>query len=136
MKKPKADIKGIASKLNVSVNQLQNIDYPIFCFKYLQENSLENCADVKLLKQFLKRVQKLSELGWTEINKSPRHGFGKELIPVARIKPQLPEFVTPDVTDLHVFRYGGNNLPFVCLKNQKILHVLFIEIKHGDIYDH
>ncbi len=59
-----------------------------------------------------------------------------EKIPIEKIHPKLPSFITPDVKYLHVFRATGNNLPFVGLEMQGVFRVLFIETNFGDIYDH
>lgn len=121
---------------SITTSSLANIDYPVFCFKHLQKTSFSDCNDAKLLRQFFERTKKLGELGWSEILKSAIHSFGAEPVAVDRIKPRLPNFITPDVKCLYAYRYGGNNLPFVCLRNGNVLHVIFIETKHGDIYDH
>ena len=114
----------------------RELDYPVFCFKHLQTHvSIKGCPD-SLFTSFIKRIQKLSVLGWDEINKSHRHSFGWEKISRDKIKPDLPAFVTRDVESFYVFRYTGNNRPFLAMKTGNILHVLFIEANFGDIYDH
>jgi hypothetical protein len=113
-----------------------DFDYPIFCFKHLQTDISINKCNEDIFKEFLKRVYKLSILGWKEIHKSPRHSYGWEKIPRNQIKPSLPSFVTPEVDFLYAFRYTGGNLPFLALRNGNILHVIFIEANFGDIYDH
>jgi len=111
------------------------IDYPVFCFKHLQWGNIRK-EDGQSLKDFIARAQKLENLGWNEIHASSRHSYGMEQIPVRMIKPQLPPFVSPDVKNLTAFRYTGSNLPFLALRNGNILHVIFIETRFGDIYDH
>ena len=98
--------------------------------------SIKDCKDYDFFFRFLERLQKLSELGWKEINKSNRHGFGTEKIPTDQIKPKFPEFITPDVNFLTAFRATGNNHPFLGIQNGKIFHIIYIESKFGDIYDH
>lgn len=119
------------------IEELASIDHPLFSFKYLQEHSVSNCRDVDFFKDFIFRLKKLSELGWTEIRKSDRHSFGMEKIPYYKIKPksQLPEFVTPDV-EFCAFRATGSNLPFLGIQKGKIFYIVFIETQFGDIYDH
>ena len=114
----------------------ESIDYPLFSFKYLQEHSIRDCKDHKFFFDFLIRLRKLSELGWEQIRTSARHSFGMEKIPRESIIPQIPNFITPDVEELHVFRSNGNNTALVGLQINKIFHVFFIETKHGDIYKH
>lgn len=111
-------------------------DYPIFCFKYLQNKSIKDCNNYKFFYDFLIRLQKLSELGWKEINKSNKHSYGTEKIPVKSIKPNLPSIITDDVEELTVFRANGNNLPFLGIEKPGLFHIVFIETKFGDIYDH
>lgn len=121
-----------------SFSTYDNIDYPLFSFKYLHKNSIENCSDPKFFFGLLMRLKKISELGWAEIRKTHRHSFGREKIPISSIKPkgQYPPFITPDVTDFSVFRSNGNNTAMVGFQIEKIFHVFYIETKHGDIYNH
>ena len=141
-KKKKASlIKEITSNKNITEENLGiygRIDYPIFSFKYLYNNSIDSCNDSKFFFDLLMRLTKISELGWDEIRKSQRHSFGMEKIPISSMipKPEYPPFITPDVTDFNVFRSNGNNTGLVGFQIEKIFHVFFIETKHGDIYRH
>lgn len=111
--------------------------YPVFCFKYLQLCSYNDCTDPKFFIDFLKRLQKLGQLGWQEINKSNKHGYGYEKIPISKIKPTMrPSIITEDVEELTVFRANGNNLPFLGIRLNDIFQVIYIETKFGDIYKH
>lgn len=117
-------------------NISSDINYPIFCFKHLNLNvSIKGC-DNDLYRQFFERIQKLSTLDWNAIAASHRHSFGWEQLPVDKIKPQLPGFVTPDVEKLYVFRYTGDNRPFIALRRGSVIHILFIEANFGDVYNH
>ncbi len=109
------------------------IDYPIFCFKHLK---LDFKKDHKFYFSFIERIHKLSNLTWNQINVADRHGFGIEKLPVGQIKPELPKFVTPDVTDLTVFRANGDNRPFLGLRKNNVFHVIFLEETFGDVYNH
>lgn len=119
------------------IEYFASLNYPIFSFKYLQEYSIKDCKDTSFYKDFLFRLKKLSELGWDEIRKSERHSFGMEKIPYFKIKPkaQLPDFITPDA-EFCAFRATGANLPFIGIQNGRIFHIIFVETKFGDIYDH
>jgi hypothetical protein len=112
-----------------------SIDYPVFCFKHLQRKLIKNCDD-KLFRSFIERLSKLGELGWKEISKSDRHSYGFELIDKSNIKPQLPMIISADIQSLYVFRYTGNNHSFLAIRNDNILHVIFIEANFGDVYNH
>ena len=119
------------------IEELVSIDHPLFSFKYLQKQSIENCTDADFFRNFIFRLKKLSELGWNEIRKSDRHSFGMEKIPYYKIRPksQLPEFITPDA-EFCAFRATGSNLPFLGIQSGKIFYIVFIEISFGDIYEH
>ncbi len=130
--KRKAVIKNRNKKGKLSFNKT-TIDYPIFCFKYL---TIKAKGDFKFYYNFILRLKQLSELGWKQIQTSPKHSFGTEKIPVNKIKKDMPKFVTPDVENLIVFRASGDNRPFLGLRNGNIFHIIFIEEKFGDIYDH
>jgi len=113
------------------------LSYPVFCFKYLHSISYVNCKDAGFFIDFLQRLQKLGQLGWNEINKSPRHSFGYEKIPVSAIKTNFrTTIMTEDVTELTVFRANGNNLPFLGLRLNDVFQVIFIETTFNDIYQH
>lgn len=112
------------------------IDYPVFSFKYLQEDSIKGCKDADFLNKFIIRLMKLSSLGWKEIRKSGRHGFGTEQIHISQIKPKKRVSITEDIDYLTVFRAHGDNRPFLGLNVYGIFHVIYIEANFCDIYDH
>ena len=122
---------------NIEKNKINGIDYPVFCFKYLQKDSIQSCTNSKFYFDFLFRLQSLCDLGWKGIRASGRHSYGMEKIPRTKIKPKkLPPIITPDISELHVFRATGGNLPFIGIQNNNIFHVIFIETNFGDIYNH
>ena len=121
------------NKIKIPTDNNIEINYPLFCFKHLQTKPKE---DFKFYADFIERLKKLCNLSWKEINVTQKHGFGTEKIPVKQIKPELPKFVTPDVTDLTVFRANGDNRPFLGLRKNNVFHIIFLEEKFGDIYDH
>jgi hypothetical protein len=129
-------IKAPTETNKIDTQSILNENYPIFCFKYLSDKSIKKCQDYQFYFDFLMRLKELSEKGWNEIRKAPKHSIGLEPLPRCKIKPDLPPCITPDVNKLHVFRANGNNLPFVGIQIQNILRILFIETKFGDIYDH
>lgn len=134
-KKLKVKSKGVTPQVSTDKKKPE-IDYPVFCFKYLQSDSYSECKDVKLIRSFFERCKKLAELGWKGIETSHKHSGGYEKLEKKVFRPKLPPFITPDVKKLLVFRYGKSNLPFVALRSENILHVIFIETVHGHIYDH
>lgn len=114
-----------------------NIDYPLFCFKYLQDYSIDDCKDPKFFHDVFIRLNKLSLLGWKEIRRSNRHSFGVEKIPVSSIKPKaITNMISPEIKELDVFRAVGDNRPMIGFQEGKIFHVIFIEARFGDVYEH
>ena len=126
-------VKAQQSKIKISSESGTQLDYPVFCFRYLQTTPDD---DYKFYSDFIERLKKISALTWNQINIADRHGFGTEKIPVGQIKPQLPRFVTPEVTHLTVFRANGDNRPFLGLRNGIVFHIIFLEEKFGNIYNH
>lgn len=111
--------------------------YPVFCFRYLQKYSYNECGDVSFFINFLERLKKLGELGWQEISKSHKHSYGIEKIPIRQLRvSSFPSIVTDDVNELTVFRATGNNLPFLGIRLEDKFQVIFIETRFGDIYPH
>ncbi|MBP7555550.1 MAG: hypothetical protein KA821_04775 [Chitinophagaceae bacterium] len=111
--------------------------YPVFCFKHLQQHSYHKCSDPLFFISFLERLKKLGELGWQGIQGSHRHAFGTEKIPINNLRVNsFPSIVTPEVTELTVFRANGNNLPFLGIRLDDTFQVIFIETNFGDIYTH
>lgn len=116
-----------------SENSNVELDYPIFCFRYL-ETKPKN--DHKFYTEFVQRLKKISQLTWKQINVADRHGFGTEKMPIGQIKQDLPKFITPEIEYLLVFRANGDNRPFLGLRKGNIFHIIFIEEQFGDVYDH
>lgn len=132
----KSLIKENSTPKTIAIQKIIEDDYPLFCFRYLSDKSIKSCNKADFFIDFLIRLHKLSELGWEEIRKSGRHGFGMEPLHKSKIIPKLPECVTPDVTNVRVLRSSGSNLPLVGLQVGCVFRVFFIETKFGDIYEH
>ena len=81
------------------VEALANINYPLFTFRYFNDLSMKDCLEPRFFIDFINRLRKLSQLGWTEIRKSQSHSFGMEPMPKTQIKHHclLPAFVTKEV---------------------------------------
>lgn len=123
-------------KLEPNIKRKPEIDYPVFCFRHLQEASFKGCKDRKFMHDFIFRLSKICSLAWNEILTSNKHGYGTEKIPISQIKATVPPIVTPEVKHLLVFRANGDNRPFLGIRNENVFHIIFIESKFGDIYNH
>ena len=140
--KPLIKIKGIPEEkkiLNENIEGVSDIDYPLFSFRYLHDDSFTERNDIAFLQDFLIRLLKMSELGWNGIRQSNRHQYGMEKLPRAQLVVKLkniPPFITPEVKEFHVFRSSGDKRTFVGFQKDKVFHIFFIEAKHGDICKH
>lgn len=105
-----------------------------FSFEFLQDASYTKCHDSGFFIKFLSRLKSLCQLGWNEINRSYKHSFGYEKIPVSCLKSGLA--LTKDIDYLFVFRATGDNHAFLGFREGNVFMVVFIESEFGDIYDH
>ena len=132
-----AKIKKIKQEEKINKSSLSNIDYPVFCFKHLQDCSIKDCKNADFFKKFLFRLKKLCDLGWKEIRQSDRHSYGAERINIDQVNPtKKPSILTPDVEKLIVFRATGDNHAFLGIKKEPVFHVIYIEAEFGEIYRH
>lgn len=130
-------IKDAAKQNSIYKEDVKDIEYPIFSFKYLQDYSIKECSDPKFLLEFLFRLKKLAELGWQNIATSHRHSFGFELIDIDSFKhKEHPSCVTPDVGKLYVFRASGDNRTFAGIRIKNRFEVIYIEGRINDMYNH
>ena len=115
---------------------IDELEYPVFSFKFLQSDSIKVFSDSDFFFKYLMRLKTLSELVWNDIIQSARHSFGTEKYPINKIKPCLPNNITPDIKELTVFRAVGDKRAFMGFQTRDIFHVVFIESKFNDIYEH
>lgn len=115
---------------------LRDIDYPLFSFRHLKEESYTSTKDYKFLSGVITRFHTLSTLGWKEIRSSNKHSIGMESIPKEEITSELPSIVTPDVKKVHMFRVSGDNRVMIGLQVGKVYHVFFIAANFTDFYSH
>lgn len=124
-------IKKVEAPQESRVGQKQYIS---FSFELLHDASYTDCNEPQFFICFLKRLKKLCELDWNEINKSQRHSFGYEKIPITAIKKDIS--IARDIDYLYSFRATGSNHVFLGFREGNIFKVVFIESKYGDIYTH
>lgn len=133
IKKPAAN-KSETIKLPVAKKPTPDINYPVFCFRYLARGfGIEDCQpdDQAAL---VKRLGKLSQLTWEEIRLSQRHGFGAEKIARTSIRGPIPPWVTADIDFFLAFRFHGKK-PFVGHKQDQVFHILWIDHSF-EVYKH
>lgn len=111
------------SRFDVKVPKNYDKLKPIFSFrnmKYLGKSCLSNCTS-RSRASMVKTLLQLSQLTWRQILSSSRDSLGKENIPIKQFKVPLPQFVTPDVESLMVFRFSSSER--------------MAGLRHNDIYD-
>lgn len=110
---------------------------PVFSFEYLEDKLLAKPKrNQDLYKDLLIRLKSLSQLGWNEINKSQRHGYGYEFIPTASFIPTMPAVITPDTDKLMVFRADGANHVFAGFRRDDVFFIVFVEADFNQLYRH
>ena len=114
--------------------EVKSIANVSFGFSYLHDISYPDCKDGAFFVSYLKRLKKLSSVGWNVLNASGRHSFGWEKIPVNQIKKDVK--LSDDVSFLISLRATGDNRVFLGFREANVFQVVFIESKFGDVYDH
>lgn len=109
---------------------------PVFSFLHLRDVSYKKARDAKFFCDFIERLQKLSLLGWKQIEIEKRHGYGFEKMAVSSMKHELPPSITEDLEALYIFRATGKNHSFAGYRREDTFYIIFIEAQFGDIYDH
>jgi len=106
-------IKNVEKPKEQKVGQRQ---YIAFSFDLLHDVSYTDCDRPEFFIGFLKRLRNLCRLDWDEINKSQRHSFGYEKIPIALIKKDMGIAMGMDY--LFAFRATGDNHVFLVFRLQ------------------
>lgn len=107
---------------------------PKFCLHHLQRDFDVHALDAAGQSAFARTLQKLSAMNWTELITSGRHGCGLEHIAASEFKPAIPARFQ-DQEKFTVFRYRGK-LPMAGVRVADVFHVLWIEPRFNDLYDH
>lgn len=109
-------------------------EQPRFCLTYLSEDYCVERLEQKGQARFARALRSRSKMTWNQITFADRHGLGSETLPAKDIKPALPPRFR-DSEKVLVLRYD-DRLPMVGVRVGDTFHVLFIEKKYGDLYDH
>lgn len=133
-KKPKKNVGSIIGAPTTSEIEDASFDYPIFCFRHLDNSyGLSNC-NADDMTALLTRLAKLSTMSWNDIKLADRHGLGSEKIFKTSIRASFPSFISDDVDHLLAFRFNGL-APFLGHRNKSVLHIIFIDSGFS-LYDH
>lgn len=116
------------------VFEVENYDYPVFCFRHLhKDHNLDHC-DKEERKSLIDRLVKLGQSNWSAIQLLPKHGLGSEKINRNSIKPSIPKYFTNDVKFFLAFRFQGKKV-FIGHRNKFIFHIIYID-RNFSVYDH
>lgn len=107
--------------------------YPLLCLRHLQSGWGFEDATSDQCQAFLVKWAKRASLTWTELTQHAKHGLGSEKLPKSKIKPSIPEHLETD--NYLVFRHEGN-LPFMGFRSGDVFHVLWVESRYNDLYQH
>ena len=124
--------KNIDNKIEVD-----NYDYPIFCFKHLHKDYHLDKCDTSEKERFIEKIIQMSQLSWQILQHSDRHGLGCEKIRLNSIRCELPISIKAmeDVKFLLAFRLFSDKRVIVGHRNRFIFHVVYID-KDGTLYKH
>jgi hypothetical protein len=108
---------------------------PLFSLRYLDRrtHSLAACQQREKA-AFADTLDRLSQLSWSELRLSPRHGLGYEQIPRQAIRAPIPPHITEDVQRFIAFRFFGQ-APMVGYRVQAVLYILWLD-RTFTLYEH
>lgn len=106
---------------------------PVFSLHQMRHPYCVDDCDADDKKFFADALWRRSQLTWTELTLSRKHGLGSEQIAQGAIKEQLPSTVTPDVT-LLAFRFSGMKA-MVGYRDGETFHILWLDHSFA-LYDH
>jgi len=111
-----------------------DINYPVFCFRYLVRGYDMAECDENELADLIQQLGRLSLLSWQDVQLAPRHGLGSEKIARTSISAPIPGAATEDVKFFLSLRFQGKK-PFVGFRNGYVFHVLWIDNRFR-VYPH
>jgi hypothetical protein len=107
--------------------------HPIFCFQHLQKGFCVSDCDKNEKAALVDTLRKLSQLSWSQIHASHRHGSGCEKIPQQAIKAAIPLHITQDVS-LIAFRFCAK-ASMVGYRSRDVFHICWLDPRFN-LYSH
>jgi hypothetical protein len=106
---------------------------PLFSLRYMDKDySLEKCTkDEKAA--FADTLYRLSQLTWSEIKRSPRHGLGYEKIDRNAIRGSIPNILKQDALFI-AFRFCGM-APMVGYRDRSVFYIIWLD-RDFSLYPH
>jgi hypothetical protein len=113
--------------------EIRDSDPPAFSLRYLQHDFCVTDCSKDQRAAFATKLRELSQLSWSKLRQSPRHGLGYERIPRDAIKAPVPNHVTEEV-HLIAFRFDGLR-PMVGYRDSGIFFILWLD-RNFTLYSH
>lgn len=98
---------------------------PMFALTNLQKGYCLSDCELSEKAEFAETIWRLSQLTWSEIQRSGKHQSGCETIPQSAIRVGLPPCVTPEVK-LLAFRFADKKA-MVGYRKGELFHVLWLD---------
>lgn len=83
---------------------------------------------------FLLKLEDRADMTWARVIVAGRHALGIEMMDASAIKCGLP-FGDACPPKFMVMRYHGK-LPMVGWRERDVFHIVWVEARFGDVYDH
>jgi len=107
---------------------------PLFSFEYLDDKYSITQCDHAERSGFADTLRIMGKMTWEQLELTPRHGNGKENIPIAQIRGKKPPIITPDVDHVIAFRFHGTK-PMVGHRIDRIFYIIWLD-KDYTLYPH
>lgn len=121
----------------IEVRPRKELELVSFGFSKLCEISYNDARnDAKYFIDFIGHLKRFSQLSWSTILTTQRHGFGSETLKVSELNIRARNNVPSGIDKLIVLRSTGDNHSFLGIRENNVFQVLFIEYQFGDIYNH
>lgn len=116
-----------------------DINYPVFCLKYIHNSyNLDLCSkcDQSFSKGFLRKLHRISQLTWTDIQFGDRKKNGSEKIARQSIRIPIPNSITNDVKDFLSFYFNSDRGRIIGYRSKgNVFNIVFVDTKL-EVYKH
>ena len=100
---------------------------PYFDFQYIDRKTIKK-IEKKEWEQFTKRLRRLKDRTWDEINSSPKEQYGYESIPIKSLK-KIPSHPFKEEENIYVFRYSQKGR-FLGYKVSDVFYIIKVDPNH------
>lgn len=108
---------------------------PVFCFQFQRQGwTIGNCNDGSKVK-LADAIHVRSRMTWLQIENASHKGFGSEKIPLAKIRPDIPDSFPKEIDKALILRCGSGLMRLAGFRSQRIFHIVWVD-PDGSPYDH